>query len=179
MGSLQEKVENAFLEAFYGNTSELKNLVDSEGFQQRLDIYTASIQNTHQQALYKIFKPAQALLGVEAFQELCYRYVAEHLSVNYNLNKYAEDFHEFVVKAPYAHHFPYISDFIEFCYLWQQVYLDPEIGVTEIHSDYPIYEIWERCQPEFGGNKEIENWNGPFIYRIFRENNKVRVLTIK
>lgn len=174
---MQKKVEQAFLDAVNGNNkTELERLNASPNFEQRFAIYFTSIIATHQSALYKIFKPLEILLGKEAFQELCYRYAIDNLSKNFNLNSYGHDFHQFAITAPYANNFPYLSDFIEFCYLWQQVFLDPEPGVIQIESDYPVYEIWERCQVEFSGSKIIDNWQGPFSYRIFRKDGKVLVL---
>lgn len=172
----QQNLEQAFLEALYGNKTKLKDLTLVPDFENRFDIYETSILATHQQALYKTYKPLEVLLGIDAFQELCYRYVKMNLSKHFNFNFYGADFHQFAVNAPYANNFPYLSDFIQFCYLWQQVFLDPTQGIIKIESDYPVYAIWERCQPEFTGDTPISDWHGPFSYTIYRENGKVIVL---
>lgn len=169
--------ETAFLEALEGNWANLAQLAESPDFEKRLAVYHTSILGTLQRTLYKIFKPLAVLIGEAAFQELCYRYATTHRSYDLNLNHYGAELSEFVKSAPFAQGLPYISDFVEFCYLWQQVYLkggDPIL----IESDYPIYAIWERCQPEFTAETTIENWQGPFQYVIARDQDKVNVLHI-
>lgn len=174
--SLQQKIELAFLDALNDKTDTLRDIVISNDFETRLEIYSTSITASHQQALYKIFKPLEKLLGIDAFQELCYRYVKYKLSTHFNFNYYGVDLHEFILKAPYAKDLPYISDFIQFCYIWQQVFLDNFVDNVNFISDYPVYPIWERCQPEFNGSQTIANWDGPFSYTIYRESGKVAIL---
>jgi len=169
--------ETAFLEALEGNVANLANLVKAPDFEKRLAVYQTSIFGTLQRTLYKTFKPLEALIGEAAFQELCYRYAVTHKSYVLNLNRYGADLSEFVKTAPFAHDLPYLSDFVEFCYVWQQVYLRGGEAVL-IESDYPVYAIWERCQPEFVGEKTIENWQGPFQYALERSKDKVNVLHI-
>ncbi len=172
------QIEHAFLEALQGDSKGLEALCISNRFQERLAIYETSCLGTLQQTLYKIYKPLAVLLGQETFQELCYRYVKSHFSTELNLNRYGADLHEFSKSAPFAQNLPYLSDFIEFCYTWQQVYLQGEEGVL-IESDYPLYEIWKRCQPEFKGETEIKDWQGPFCYGMVRVDGWVQTSEIK
>ena len=166
--------EAAFLQALQDQPEALEQLNASSQFTERLAIYKTSILSVLQQALYKNFKPLETLIGKEAFQELCYRYAATHPSRDLNLSRYGADLHEFVKMAPFAGDFPYLADFIEFCFIWKQTYLR-EMGVMLIESDYPVYEIWQRCQPEFVGEVAIDNWLGPFYYAVYRQDGRVVV----
>ncbi|MCX7123521.1 MAG: DNA-binding domain-containing protein [Gammaproteobacteria bacterium] len=165
--------EAAFLAALQDQPEALEQMSLSPEFSERLEIYKTSILSTLQQALYKNFKPLDALIGIDAFQELCYRYATAHLSTTLNLSQYGADLHDFIKTAPFADGLPYLADFIEFCFVWRQVYLRGEVILIE--SDYPVYEIWQRCQPEFVGEKIIANWQGPFVYGISREEGRVVV----
>ena len=165
--------ELAFLQALQNQPEALENLSASPQFAERVAIYQTSIVGTLQQALYKNFKALSTLIGKEAFQELCYRYAASHLSTELNLSQYGAELHEFVKTAPFAEKFPYLSDFTEFCFVWKQVYLRGEAMLLE--SEYPLYEIWQRCQPEFTGDAHIDHWQGPFVYMIYREGQRVVV----
>ncbi|MCX8514614.1 MAG: putative DNA-binding domain-containing protein [Burkholderiales bacterium] len=169
------EIEQAFLDAMNGKPDKLRELTISPNFATRLEIYETSVFSTLQQALYKIYHAVEALIGTEMFQELTYRYVKENLAHEFNLNNYGQDLHEFVKTLPLINNLPYLPDFIEFCYLWQQIFLYPKLGVIKVISDYPLYEIWERCQPEFTGNQLIENWQGEFSYLVYRECDKVIV----
>ncbi len=166
--------EHAFLQALQGNSEALAKMSASPQFEQRLDVYKTSILSTLQQALYKNFKPLEALIGKEAFQELCYRYAVSHPSHELNLSRYGADLKIFVKTAPFAADYPYLSDFIDFCFLWKQIYLGRQ-GMTQFESAYPVYAIWQRCQPEFVGAQVIEDWEGPFRYQLVREAGRVKI----
>ncbi len=167
--------EQAFLQALAGEPAALEALCASLHCREGLAIYKTSILSTLQQALYKTFKPLQALIGQELFQELCYRYATTHFSTTLHLGHYGAHLHEFVKTAPVAQDFPYLSDFVEFCFMWRQTYLHAGPEVTLIESDYPLYAIWQRCQPEFKAEVSIENWEGPFCYALYFENGCVNV----
>jgi hypothetical protein len=167
--------EQAFLQALQDQPEALAKINASPDFEKRLAIYKTSIVSTLQQALYKNFKPLEALIGKEAFQELCYRYANTHPSTDLNLNRYGADLHEFVKTAPFAEGLPYLSDFTQFCFVWKQVYLRSDGAITVLESNYPVYEIWQRCQPEFVGEQAIQNWQGPFVYAVYREDERVKV----
>lgn len=179
IGNIKENgltpVEQAFLEAFHGEMTSLQALCASSELNQRFAVYESSIISTLQQTLYKIYRPLETLLGVDTFQELCHHYAKANFAKTFNLNRYGEDLASFIHQAPYSRDMPYLPDFIKFCYLWQQTYLQPELGVLKIYSDYPVYEIWQRCQPEFNGDKVIEDWDGPFVYEMTLEGGRVKV----
>jgi hypothetical protein len=167
------KFEQAFLNAIQGNDIELQKLVISNNFTSRIEIYRNSVFATLQKTLLKIYCPLEVLLGVDTFHEMTYQYISSNLAHTFNLNQYGADFHDWVKQLPFIDKFPYLPDFVELCYLWQQIYVNPELGVFKITSNYPLYQIWQRCQPEFIGDKEIDDWNGEFSYLIYLENNKV------
>ncbi len=167
--------ERAFLQALQGQPEALAALSISPEFTERLAIYSTSILSTLQQALYKNFKPLETLIGKDAFQELCYRYASTHPSTVLNLNRYGADLHAFIKTAPFAKNYPYLADFTEFCLIWKQTYLRSDLGVTLLESDYPVYEIWQRCQAEFSGDPTIQDWNGPFFYTVYRDGAQVKV----
>lgn len=175
---LQEDLEIAFLKALNGDMAELESLSNSKNFATRCQVYITSIHATLQQALYKIFKPVEALLGIDAFQELCYRYSEKNLSKHFNLSLYGQDFHSFAASSPYAGDLPYLEDFVEFCYLWHHTFLDQQSEIVQIESEFPLYEIWERCQPEYTGDKKVINWTGPFFYIMSHDNGKVLVVPV-
>lgn len=170
--------EQIFLEALQGKRERLKAQVLSPDFEERFNIYQNSIIATLQQTLFKIFKPLEALIGVEAFQELCLRYAQSHPSQGFNLNHYGKELSHFIKDAPYIQDFPYLPDFIDFCYLWQQTYLGTNLKTDPVCFDYPVYEIWQRCQPEFSGDKAIDDWQGPFNYLLYRESDRVMVAAV-
>lgn len=171
--------ETAILAALQGHPDALEALCDATDFKARWTVYETSIRATLQKTLYKTFKPLEALLGKALFQELCYRYAAQHLSTELNLTRYGSQFAEFASIAPFAEALPYLSDFIEFCYLWQQCYVQATGEVLVIESDYPLYDIWARCQPEFKDESIIENWQGPFHYALYYEDAKVKVIALE
>lgn len=176
--ALSESVElheTAFLQALQGSSALLQTLVSAPDFESRFKIYEISIRTTLQKTLLKTFKPLQHLLGVEAFEELCLHYAYHAFSTELNLNHYGEKLCEFVNEAPYAKEMPYLPDFINFCYQWQQIYLNPELGSVTIISNYPVYEIWQRCQPEFQGEKTLAEWHGPFTYVLSHQGGRVQV----
>lgn len=170
------KHEQAFIQAFNGDDSQLKLLCPDTNFEERFGIYRTSIISTLQQVLMKNFYPLGSLIGDGAFKELTYQYALKNIPLTFNLSQYGKDLSHFVKSIKVFNHLEYLPDFIDFCYMWQQVFLYPNLGVITITSKYPLYQIWERCQPEYSGEKKIENWEGPFIYKIFRENDFVKVL---
>ena len=170
--------EQAFLQALQGEPTALQAVNASPEFLARLAIYKTSITSTLQQALYKNFKPLENLIGQAAFQELCYHYAAKNLSTALDLSCYGADLHEFIATGPFAPEFPYLADFIEFCGLWRKIYLQRDSEAILLESPYPLYDIWQRCQPEFTGSLEITNWQGPFHYVLYRENARVMVQVI-
>ena len=168
--------EKAFIEALEGNYTKLKNLCPDNKFEERFNIYHTSILSTLQQALKKNFHPLEKLIGDGAFNELTYQYALKTIPTSFNLNQYGYDFSQFAKSIKIFDHLPYLPDFIDFCYLWQQVFISHESDKINISYDYPIYQIWERCQPEYTGNKQIKDWKGPFHYSIFKENGLVIIL---
>ena len=94
-----------------------------------------------------------------------------------NLREYCEGFSEFIKTAPFAENIEYLPDFTEFLFYWRAVLLDPTFSGVRLESNYPLYDIWERCQPEFKGDPSIKNWQGPFVITLYRDDGKVHVVS--
>jgi hypothetical protein len=146
-----------------------------EDLQTRAEIYQGSVIGALERTLKKIFRPFLVLLGEDVSNQLFERYAEKHFSKNFDLNLYGKNFSKFIQEsAPWVSEYPYVPDFADFCWQWQQVFLNRELTPTEftefkeinlknlkkivlkkadelvlIQSKFPVYEIWKRCQPEF------------------------------
>lgn len=158
---------------FYSLLLDLKK----DSLPERIEVYRTSIVGTLMKTLAKTFQSLEILLGEAVFKELCYRYASTHFSYHLNLNQYGEGFSDFIREAPCSNELPYLSDFTAFLFYWRAVFLDSSLAGMKLESDFPLYEIWQRCQPEFKGELEIKEWKGPFEITLYRENEKVRVLS--
>ena len=80
---------------------------------------------------------------------------------------------------------PYLKELAEYCYAWRQVYCQIAVPGMYLSFQYPVYEIWEQCQPEYKNTEVLPNFTEDFTemlgrhdYLLYREENKVKILKI-
>jgi hypothetical protein len=152
-----------------------------EDLKNRAEVYRGSIRGAHERTLKKIFRPFLALLGEAVSQQLFERYAEQYFSDHFDLNQYGKNFGQFIQSSvPWVKEYPYVPDFADFCWCWQQAFLKQDIPpllslsslelkemlknakklrfqtseeLILFESGFPVYEIWQYCQPEFSGQE--------------------------
>ncbi len=193
MEALKDETKMEALKKWFPHYSEAE-------LQHRFEVYAQSVLATHEKTLKKIFKPLEALLGKSSSDELFSHYASRYLSRDFDLNSYGKDLGEFIkTSAPWAKDYPYVADFADFCWLWHQVFLSADLnqnlnlglGLTRdsgspvlFKSDFPVYDLWQRCQPEFKKPSSLETHEAssekphPYCYALYRKDHKVHVVQV-
>lgn len=169
--------ESKFAKALWDNVSEacMDEVIRGDerlSSAQRLSIYQSSIRSILINTLKKTFPVCDQLVGSEFFNALASRFIINRPSSSFDLDRYGEEFPDFIADFAPAKSVPYLSDVARLEWYWQEALLAPAtetmapLTFTEINesddyediifklpqciaflaSPYPINKIWEMHQ---------------------------------
>lgn len=141
-------------------------------------IYQSSIVGNLQTALKDIYPICHKLVGTEFFYHLINSFIANNISLSYNLADFGSHFCFFVESFPAAKALAYLPDVIklewavhkinflpdESCFdfnalaniaSYRQIYFSLPTASFLLTSPYPVHTIWEVNQDNFAGEQTI------------------------
>ncbi len=183
MISLRE-LQIGFMDAIFSpepNGFEIKVVEDGIPGKQRIDVYRNNIFSGLTQALRLIYPTAHALVGDAFFNRLAKAYICKHPSTSGDLTHFGIEFPLFLGDSPLVRDLPYLPDVAYLEWLCHMSYhaadhapldlgrlagLSPERHDNlkfMLHpachlfaSSYPIFRIWQICQPDHGGSETVD-----------------------
>ena len=150
---------------------------DKASLEQRLDVYRDSILGNHLKALRKLFTACECLVGEDFFLQLCEQYLESMPFHTERLDDVGEGFSAFLTAHASHEQVPYLSDMARLEWAWHEVLRD-ETQERFITSDYPLFEIWKCCQPDYQGDFVLPENSAPEKLMLFQGNHSVHLRQI-
>lgn len=164
------------------NDAALAHIAPSElSKARRLAIYRNNVYVGLTQTLQGIYPVIQRLVGEGFFKYAATNYIDHHPSTSGDLNRYGEQFAEFLSRFPSAAELEYLPDVARLEWAYHRVYSaadHPPLNLDHLslvvpddygklklmlhpaaclmHSDYPISKIWHVNQPGHEGDHAVD-----------------------
>jgi hypothetical protein len=145
--------------------------------EQRLGVYRDSMMGNHLKVLRKLFPLCERLVGEAFFLQLCEQYL-ESASFNMeHLDDIAQGFSTFLETHSSHEQVPYLMDMARLEWAWHEVLRD-ETQERLITSEYPLFDIWKCCQPDYQGDFTLPEPSSPEKLMLFQKDQAVHLRQI-
>jgi len=171
--------QKAFLNAVINQTTP-DLCIQNEGkasLKKRLSVYRDSMMGNHLKALRKLFALCERLVGEPFFLTLCEQYLNSVTFHTKHLDDVGEDFSAFLSKHASREQVPYLWDMARLEWAWHEVLRD-STQERLITSEYPLFDIWKCCQPDYQGDFELPENPAPEKLMLFQKDHAVHLRRI-
>ncbi|MDH2434335.1 DNA-binding domain-containing protein [Pokkaliibacter sp. MBI-7] len=176
MSSELAQIQQQMLNAVTGTSTAVQECLQSGpgcSSERGMDVYRNNRRVVLKSMLSSVYRMVAQIVGDDFFQALIHRYVQTLPSLSGNLHLYGGEMAAMLRAMPEADGLPYLGDVAELEWAWHECYyaadsadfdmaklaavapdafaqlrfvLSPALQL--VRSDYPLYTIWQRHQPD-------------------------------
>jgi len=170
----------------------------------RLGFYRANVIENYRKALRLTYPAVEKLVGSGFFGRLAEEYIRQYPSRSGDVGRQAEQFAEFLRRHACAQELPYLADIARLEWGIEESFNEQDTQllslqrlatVPEEHyhklrfllapscrlmsSDFPVYSIWDICQPAYAGEANVDLNEGGVDLLIRRDGFGVTVEALR
>ncbi len=170
------QIQQQMLNAVTGTSTAVQECLQSGpgcSSERGMDVYRNNRRVVLKSMLSSVYRIVAQIVGDDFFQALIHRYVHTQPSLSGNLHRYGDKLPTLLRTMPEAAGLPYLADVAALEWAWHSTYYAPDnadfdmarlVAVAPeafarlgfvlapalqlLRSDYPLYAIWQRHQPE-------------------------------
>lgn len=197
-------VQTAFAASLFAKDDDISTyIMTSDSGADPMAIYRNNLYAAHGKALEGIYPVIARLVGEAFFKFAARNYSDAYPSLNGDLNRFGEQFAEFLAAFEYAASLPYLPDVARLEWACHQVYLagdDPPLdlfglaavapqdygrlrfrlnrAVRLLRSPWPIDAIWRVNQSDYAGEQSVDLTSGGVSLLIQRTYDRISVTAL-